>query len=124
MKTAITVTACEPDALADPRFDRAACFAIADDDNSEWKTIPNPASKTSLGADYLAARTIIDTGVQCVISGHFGLHAFTVLHATGIEMYLIPGGKSLTAQEVLDRFRGSRLERADVHSLSEGLKPA
>jgi len=66
-----------------------------------------------MGPEILAARSAIDTGAKTIISGHFGPNAFSILKATGIEMFLIPDGESLSAREVLDRFRSGQLVRVD-----------
>lgn len=113
MKLAITTTAPQIDAAADPRFGRAAAFCVIDTASGARETHPNPALDAASGAGVRAAQALIDQGVEAVISGAYGPKAHQVLTAAGLELYLVPPEvKELDA--LLERFQNGSLLRAEA----------
>lgn len=106
MKIAISAIGKEINDHADLRFGRAAYFIICDTENGERKAIDNGATSADHGAGIRAAQTIIDSGVQAVITGNIGPNAMEVLRAAGINIY---AGDERTAGELLEAFKKSDL---------------
>lgn len=113
MKIAITITAPQTDAAADPRFGRAAAFCVIDTDSGAREAYPNPAQDAASGAGVRAAQALIDRGVEAVISGAYGPKAHQVLAAAGLGLYLAPAEvKELDA--LIERFQDGSLVRAEA----------
>ena len=94
MKIAITASSPDLDAEVDPRFGRAICFIVTDEEGGDWEAYPNPVLDASGGAGVQATRFIIDKEATVVVSGSFGPNAFETLMAADIEMLVIPTGHS------------------------------
>ncbi len=114
MKIILTTTAPNMDAGFDPRFGRAAAFCLVDSETGEWTAHENPALSASGGAGVQAAQFVAKLGAQAVVSGAYGPNAFDTLSPAGIEMYLAPTDKALTAAEVLALFKAGKLAKADA----------
>ncbi len=109
MKILVTTLAPDLDAPVDPRFGRATCFVLVDNETMAWEAHSNPAVDAP-GAAEFAARL----KPQAVVSGAFGPNAFAALQAAGIEMYL--SGGSSTARQVVADFPAGKLESAGAAS--------
>ncbi len=109
MKTLITVTKPDIEAILDPRFGRAAFFLIVETEDLSWEAKPNPALDASGGAGIKAAQFVVDAGCEAVVSGDCGPNAFDVLDAAGIPMYLF--GSAQTVQEVIEGLKTGTLEK-------------
>jgi predicted Fe-Mo cluster-binding NifX family protein len=92
MKIAISVATAELDAALDPRFGRAAAFAIVDTESGDQQVVANPAVGAAGGAGIQAAEFVVKQGVEAVISGSFGPNAFDVLDAANVKMYHATSG--------------------------------
>ena len=109
MKIAITATSPDMDAEVDPRFGRAICFIVTDEEGLEWEAYPNPALDASGGAGVQATRFIAEKEAGVVVSGSFGPNAFETLTAADIEMLVFPAGKVSTVREILSLYRVGQL---------------
>lgn len=87
MKIAVSVTAPKPGAAFEPRFGRAAAFAIVDTVTGEQRVFANPAAQVGGGAGIRAADFLVRHDVEAVISGAFGPKAYDVLRASGVRLY-------------------------------------
>jgi predicted Fe-Mo cluster-binding NifX family protein len=92
MKIAVSINAPKPDASFEPRFGRAAAFAIVDTSAGEQQAVANPAAQLGGGAGIRAAEYLVRQGVETVISGAFGPKAYDVLHASGVRLYQARSG--------------------------------
>ncbi|MBN1796665.1 MAG: NifB/NifX family molybdenum-iron cluster-binding protein [Sedimentisphaerales bacterium] len=106
MIIAITASAEGIDSPVDPRFGRAAYFAIVDTENDQCNSIPNEAVSAAAGAGVTAAKTITDTGAQAVLTGNCGPNAARTLQAAGIKIY---AGVSGTVKEAIEAFKAGKL---------------
>lgn len=123
MKVCFSSIGNNSDSILDPRFGRAAYFAIADTDTMEFDFIENTAAATG-GAAITAGQMMVDKGVEAVVTGSVGPNAMDVLKAAGIKMYK---GASLTIRENLEKFQEETLQTIDAavpqhHGLQGGNK--
>ena len=109
MKIAVTTTAPNIAADADPRFGRSACLIVVDTETMHWAAYPNPGASASGGAGTVAAQFVADQNVEAVISGDFGPNAYRALQAAGVSMHVL--GQSCTAHEAVERFKSGHLAR-------------
>jgi predicted Fe-Mo cluster-binding NifX family protein len=111
MKIAVSSTGRSLDDRVDPRFGRAAYFAILDTETMEISVVSNVQSlNLSQGAGIQAAQTIINEGVSALITGNCGPKAFATLNAAGIHVYT---GAHGTLKEVIEQFKAGTLIKAD-----------
>jgi predicted Fe-Mo cluster-binding NifX family protein len=116
----IVLTAATPnlDSNLDYRFGRGAYFLFVDTETKEWHAHPNPGLTTSSGAGIKAAQFVAEKGVEAVISGDFGPHAFKALQTAGISMYVF--SDSMTPTQVIERFKINQLVQIGEATRSEG----
>ena len=110
MKIAVSINAPKPDASFEPRFGRAAAFAIVDTSAGEQQAVANPAAQLGGGAGIRAAEYLIRQGVEAVISGAFGPKAYDVLHSSGLRMYRAQSG---TVNELVKRLSNGDLDTVE-----------
>jgi predicted Fe-Mo cluster-binding NifX family protein len=111
MKVAITSKGETLDSEMDPRFGRCAYFIIIDaDEVDNYEAISNEAVTAPGGAGVMAAQTVIDKGVEAIISGNFGPKAFDALSGSGIKLYTVNAG---TVKESLDALVGGAAKLLD-----------
>ncbi len=110
MKVAITSQGPDLNSAVDPQFGRCHYFVIVDTDTGQTEIIDNTANQEALqGAGIRSAQTLINRGVQVVISGHVGPKAFSTLQAAGIQIFQ---GASGSVQEALEAWKAGRLSQA------------
>jgi len=114
MKIAITTQTGNLDSPSHPRFGRALHFVIVDAETEDWEAYANPARDASGGAGVQAAQFISERGAHVVISGDFGPKAYNALAAGGLQMFLAPANKDLTARDLLKRFQQGQLEQVST----------
>jgi len=114
-RIAFTATGEDLSSRLDPRFGRAERFLIYDLDTGDHEVVDNVMNKQAAqGAGVQSAQTVVDAGVEGVVTGHCGPKAFRVLEAAEIQIYLTDAE---TVEEALNRFKAGTLEatsRADV----------
>lgn len=111
MRIAISANASGPDAPVEPRFGRAAGFAIYDTDSGEYIYHDNSGTaQLAQGAGIQAAQSLADQGVQVVITGNLGPKAWQALNAGGIRMVTMSGG---SVREAVERFMAGELAEAE-----------
>jgi len=107
MRLAITATGPELSSVVDQRFGRAKYLLIVDTPERAVLAIENQAGMNAAqGAGIQAAQSVIDSKATVLITGHCGPKAFRALNASGIAVYLTPGG---TAEDALNQFEAGKL---------------
>ena len=107
MKIAITATGNELGSEIDPRFGRCQYFIFVDSETGDFEAISNESAMASGGAGIQAAQTVIDKGVEVVVTGNVGPNAFSTLNAAGVKIIT---GASGTVKEALEKFRSGVLK--------------
>jgi predicted Fe-Mo cluster-binding NifX family protein len=110
MKICVTTSGKALDSLVDPRFGRAAYFAIVDSESMAFETVPNAAVSAMGGAGIQAAQTLAKKGVDVLITGNVGPNAFQALTSAGIKVIV---GASGTVQEVIEKYRRGELKETN-----------
>ncbi len=109
MLFAIASAGSEMSSSLDPRFGRAAGFAIIDSDSLKIiDYIVNPNIAAGGGAGISTAQMLANRGVRAVIAGAVGPNAFGVLSSANIAMYSTAGLSNL--QDAIDAFKSGKLE--------------
>lgn len=86
-RIAVTTTAPGLDAPVDPRFGRAAGFALVDPGTMEATYVDNGKSQTlSHGAGIHAAQQVARHGADVLLTGYVGPKAFEALQAANIQI--------------------------------------
>lgn len=93
MKIAISAAGSNLDAEVDPRFGRCQTFIIIDPETMELEAVENSSASAAGGAGISAAQSIVDRGVQEVLTGNCGPNAYQVLNAAGIKLITGVSGK-------------------------------
>ena len=109
MKIAITSSGDNLDSQMDPRFGRCQYFLIVDPDTMDFEAMLNESAMASGGAGIQAAQTIVNVGINGVITGNVGPNAFDVLSAAGIETMT---GASGTVRHALELYKSGSLQSA------------
>ncbi|MDB4334863.1 dinitrogenase iron-molybdenum cofactor biosynthesis protein [bacterium] len=102
MKTVITASGNQTDALFDSRFGRASHFCVVDELKSEIRFVINDNKDAQGGAGTKAAENMAELGVSKVISGHFGPKAQELLDKLNIQMVTI-SDESATVQDIINK---------------------
>ena len=106
MKIAITATGKTLNSQVDPRFGRTAYFVIVDTETMDFTVIENENIAAGGGAGIGSAKTVIDTGVQAVLTGNCGPNAERTLNAAGVKLYTSVNG---TVSEAVELFKAGKL---------------
>ena len=109
MKIAISSAGKNLDSQIDPRFGRCQYFIFVDPETMEFEASENEGLMASGGAGVQAAQFIVQKGVKALITGNLGPNAASALSASGIKVYLVPGG---TVKEVTEAFKAGKLQEA------------
>ncbi|MGB7001660.1 MAG: NifB/NifX family molybdenum-iron cluster-binding protein [Halobacteriota archaeon] len=106
MKICVTATAGDLNAQVDPRFGRCQYFVIVDSETMAFEAMANEAIAAPGGAGIQAAQTMVNKGVDVVISGNIGPNAFQVLSTAGVK---IATGAYGTVQEATEMYKSGKL---------------
>jgi len=106
MKICVTATAGDLNAQVDPRFGRCQYFVIVDSETMAFEAMANEAIAAPGGAGIQAAQTMVNKGVNVVISGNIGPNAFQVLSTAGVK---IATGAYGTVQEATEMYKSGKL---------------
>ena len=111
MKVAVTSQGPDLGSQIDPRFGRARNFIVLDTESDEFSVHDNAQNlNASQGAGIQAGRTVVDLGVQAVITGNLGPKAFATLQAGSVNVHQVTGG---TVKEVFEKFKAGELPAVD-----------
>jgi predicted Fe-Mo cluster-binding NifX family protein len=109
MKIAVSSTGKDLNSPIDPRFGRCQYFIFVDPETMEFEALENEGLMAMGGAGVQAAQLIVQKGAKALITGNLGPNAASALSASGIKVYLVPGG---TIKEVVEAFKSGTLKEA------------
>jgi predicted Fe-Mo cluster-binding NifX family protein len=109
MKIAVTSVGKDMDSKVDPRFGRAAYFAIVDTETMEFEAVENANIAAAGGAGINSAKAVIDAGAQAVLTGNCGPNAERTLRAGGVKLYT---GVAGTVAEAIEQFKAGGVKEA------------
>jgi predicted Fe-Mo cluster-binding NifX family protein len=114
MKIAISSMGKDLDAQIDPRFGRCQYFILVDPETLAFEAVENEGLMASGGAGVQAAQLIAQKGAKALITGNLGPNAESALSASGIKVYLAPGG---TVNDVITSYKSGSLREASEASV-------
>jgi len=109
MKIAISSMGRDLDSQIDPRFGRCQYFILVDPETLAFEAVGNEGLMASGGAGVQAAQLVAQKGASALITGNLGPNAASALSASGIRVYLVPGG---TIKDVIEGYRAGSLREA------------
>ena len=109
MKIAISSSGKDLDSQIDPRLGRCQYFIFVDPETMEFEVSENEGLMAMGGAGVQAAQLIAQKGTTALITGNLGPNAASALSASGIRVYLVPGG---TIKDVIEGYRSGSLREA------------
>ena len=110
MKIAISSTGRDLNSNLDPRFGRAEYFIIVDPETMDFEVVENSQNfNLPQGAGIQAGKTIADSRVDALITGHCGPKAFRVLQSAGVKIMTGASGK---VADVIEQFKNGELDTA------------
>lgn len=101
MRVAVSSSGSGADAVFDGHFARCANFVITDNESGESSVIANDGALGGMAAGPRAARSVIEAGVDAVLTGWIGPHAYQALVRNGIKVYSVPPYSVDSALELL-----------------------
>jgi len=104
MKIAVSTEKGGLEDMVFPVFGRCQTFTIVEAEKKikGASVIPNPAMSAAGGAGIMAAQSIIDQGVNAVITGNCGPNAYGIFARAGIKVYLGSGKVEDAVKALLD----------------------
>lgn len=120
-KIAITSEGPALDDKVDPRFGRAAGFAIVDVKTMEVVNYVDNGGSQALaqGAGIQAAENVANAGAEVLLTGFVGPKAFAALQAAGIRIGQEVDG--LTVREAAEKYKAGQVAIADSANASAGV---
>jgi len=115
MKVCVTATVGDLNAQVDPRFGRCQYFVFVDSDTMAIEAMPNEAIAAPGGAGIQAAQTVVNKGVDVLISGNIGPNAFQVLSAAGVKVVT---GAYGTVKEAVEMYKTGKLSETGVSTVA------
>jgi predicted Fe-Mo cluster-binding NifX family protein len=109
MKIAISSMGKDLDCQIDPRFGRCQYFILVDPETLAFEAVGNEGLMASGGAGVQAAQLVAQKGASALITGNVGPNAASALSASGIRVYLVPGG---TIKDIIEGYRSGSLREA------------
>ena len=106
MKIAISSSGKNLDSQIDLRFGRCQYFIFVDPETMEFEVSENEGLMASGGAGVQAAQMVAQKGATAIITGNLGPNAASALSASGIKVYLVPGG---TVKDIIEGYRAGSL---------------
>jgi len=113
MKICITSSGRSLDSLMSPRFGRCPFLLVVDTERQKADAIENKNASAARGAGVATAQTVSDQGCKIVITGNIGPHAFSVLNAAGIKVF-ITEALAKTCEETLRDYNNGKLSEASA----------
>ena len=103
----MSATSGDLEAQVDPRFGRCPYFVIVDPDTMKFEAVPNTSATAMTSAGIQAAQTLVQRGVQAIITGNVGPNAHQALSPAGVKIVV---GVSGTVRDVVEKFKGGQLQ--------------
>ena len=121
MKAAITSIGTELDSRIDERFGRARYFVIVDTDSGEILNIIDNVDNqhATHGAGVQAAQSVLEAGVDWLLTGNVGPNAYSILTQGGVN---VGTGASGTIREAVELLKSGGFE-ATQGPTSQGHMP-
>jgi predicted Fe-Mo cluster-binding NifX family protein len=111
MKLAVTSQGASPQSPVDPRFGRAAFFAVIDTETGAFSAESNSINANAAqGAGIQAGKRVVELGADALITGHVGPKAFATLKAGNVAIYT---GATGTVAEAVEQYKPGRLKAAE-----------
>lgn len=111
MKIAVSSDGKDLDSPIDTRFGRARYFIIYDSQKKDFTVMDNVQNlNAAQGAGIQTAQNVLNSGADCIITGHCGPKAFRVLSSSNVKLYLAEKG---TVKEAIDSLLNGKLKIAD-----------
>lgn len=107
MKICVSASSNSLDGNVDSRFGRCPYFIMVDSETMEFNVISNDSINAAHGAGIQAAQTVVNNGVNVVITGNVGPNAFNVLSASGVK---IVTGVSGNIREAIEKYKSGKLK--------------
>lgn len=107
MKIAVSANGPTLDANIDSRFGRCQYFVIADTDTMEFEALENSGALAGGGAGIATAQTLVNKGLEVVLTGNCGPNAYQVLSAAGIKVVTGISGK---VREAIEDYKSGKLK--------------
>ncbi len=114
MKIAVSATGKDLHSEIDPRFGRCPFFLLVDPETMAFEALENEGLTAMGGAGIQATQQIVSRGATVLITGHLGPNAASALSASGIKVYLVPGG---TVKDVIEDYKKGNLREASGASV-------
>ncbi|RLI77941.1 dinitrogenase iron-molybdenum cofactor [Archaeoglobales archaeon] len=116
MKIAASTNSGGLDDTVTPMFGRAPSFTIVEVENNEIvaiETIKNQAAVRGGGAGIAASQTLVDKGVEVLLTGNVGPNAMGVLNSANIKIYKADG---LSVEEAINKYLRGELKEISMPS--------
>jgi predicted Fe-Mo cluster-binding NifX family protein len=115
MKIAVTSYDSGVNGKVDPRFGRASCFMVYNEEEQSWQCSGNQQNlEAAQGAGIQAAQNVRKLGASILITGNVGPKAFKVLDANGIKVFTAEGLTVLEAYQAFSEGKLKALDQANV----------
>jgi len=107
LKICVSAVAGNLDAQVDPMFGRCPYFVIVDTETMNFEAVPNVSQGALSGAGIQAAQSIVNRGVQMVLTGNMGPNAFQAFSSAGINVVT---GVFGTVRDAVEKFKSGELK--------------
>ena len=107
MKVVVTANGRDLDARVSPIFGRCPVYILIDTETMQFEAVDNPALSAGSGAGIQAAQSVLDRGVQALLTGNVGPNAFGVFQAASVPVLLLGGG---TVREAIAAHKAGKLQ--------------
>lgn len=109
MKVAITTQGAGVNPAVNPQFGRTRWFVVYDTVSNVSFAVDNQKNvDATQGAGVQMGRSIIELGVQAVITGRVGPKAFATLQACGVPIYT---STEISVDDAINKFKTGQLTR-------------
>ena len=110
MKVAIAAKGNNPDAKADPLFERAGEFIVLDTENENFEDVSNQQNMDyTPEADVRTAQNVASRSVGAIITSNCSLEAFRAFSNFNIKVFL---GVIGTVKETFECFKNGKIQEA------------
>jgi predicted Fe-Mo cluster-binding NifX family protein len=108
MKICVSALGKDLSAQIDWRFGRCPFFVIVDPDTMAFEAVPNENSIDVAGRAFCIAHpeTLLNKGVDLVISGNIGPNIYHMFHAAGVDIATLTAG---TVKEAVEMYKSGGL---------------
>ena len=109
MKICVSAMGRDLDAQIDWKFGRCPFFVIVDPDTMAFEAVPNENSIDVAGRAFCIAHpeTLLNKGVDLVISGNIGPNIYHLFHTAGVDIATLTSG---TVKEAVEMYKSGGLD--------------